>query len=857
MRRPLRCFSVRFMALIILILVLAFTFLALFDRITLNIDTPDASQVLQQSTFFEDEVNAKAMHPQFARSEGVCAVCAEGHILFRADILYACDGGSADAFGAAADAKPTLRDFTVCLESIEDATIRPAAQRPLLSPLCTARDCVARLHNLGLLQPPRATATSAYHTACVQLRVSLQVLGAAVTAPAHCSAVVAQLRRPQSASTPQLLELTMPRLTVWPMKHTMGLDESNSSSTSKPLYFGAAAVKETDVDSDLPPPSMITVQKTLHEITVKFGSVDATQGDSTAASPDLRCPPHFLTVRLGRFGRHHDQLQKILNTLALAAQLNRTIIVPPFVPVLDGDFLRLNTEVLYGWHALREVGRYCLLTYTEARPVLQQIYATAETWAVMTMERVHFAIDATASEKWKQTPEQAIERHVWGYLPRLPRSNTTTTAAAAAPSPMYDADEWFACGVRKTRSGQALLHHLDDKELRLVFREISSPFTQAHLNLEGEGNHTSWEKYRAGVHALIKRYSGSSRQRVKDDRNTYNQPDMVVLSSFTAFQLRPRLAEMSRMLGLLRPSPYITSEIGRFYRLWAPQYKWPVYTNPKRTFDDCLQPHRFKNVVGLHVLRHEHTCREEAEHLSQTIVSLSKGRYVFNGATRVQASNKPAPAPSTRVRLANDCVWDVRSAVHLFYQYSRWLGKEDSESGRHTQAGARAEGLEDDSAHQHYTSYVADDEQSRSIGPEMEVALQRQYNPAKGELLGDGKRLSFTAMYDRRSLIDAYEAYRRARKRIKAPAVDPKNATAVEEAAAWEMDCLIELLYPKVEIELMSIAFDFFMLSNTGVFRGSTTSSMSIDVCIRRWGRGLPCHGVIAGYYEALYKGFS
>ncbi|KPA82052.1 phosphoglycan beta 12 arabinosyltransferase (SCA like) [Leptomonas pyrrhocoris] len=819
--------------------------------------TPDALSLLQQSLFFEDEVSSAATRPQLTRRGGVCAVCAEGHVLFRTSANAAVDTKIVDAVGPVVDAPPTLRHFTVCLESAEERA-REAAVRPhCLSPLCDARDCVAQLYNLGLLRPPRAIETSVHNASCVQLSVALHVLDDAVTASTHCSAVVAQLRPSRNASTPQPVEVVMPRLTAWPMKRTTRRDDGDDSrSGSKPLYFGVAAVKDTDVDGDLPPPSAITVQENGRVITIKFNSGSTASGDQTAASPDLHCPLHFVTVRLGRYGRHHNQLQEILNTVALAARLNRTFIIPPFVPASYAEFVKLDTRIFYGWHTLREMGHYCLVTYAEVRPVLLQVYARTGKPAMMTMQRVHIAIHATAQQRLAQMSKEEGERRTWGHLLRVPATPTAVTGAASDSAPLYDADEWFACGVRDALNEQAFLRRRGEKEAKLILRETHPPLTPASLNMQREANSTCWESYLTGVRAVVERYGGRRRQREGGDLQAYHEPDVVVLSSYTAFHVRPRLVEMARLLGLLRPSPYITSEVGRFYRLWAPQYKWPAYANPQRTFDDCLQPYRFKNVVGLHVRRRELTCQREVAQMSQTILSLSEGLYVLDGTGQLDLAAGSAPFTTTVARLTNDCVWDVRSVVHLFYQYSQWLSGQESEPGHRTLAASGAGELRNDVAPQHYTSYVAHDGQAGPIGQEMEVALQHRYSPAPDELLADGTRPSFTAFYDRRSSVDFSLAYQRARERLTTPTADPTNATAVEAAAAWETARLIELLYPVAELELMGMAFDFFMLSNTEVFRGNVISSVSINVCVRRWGRGLPCHGVMVGYYEALYKGF-
>nr|ACS87822.1 putative phosphoglycan beta 1,2 arabinosyltransferase [Angomonas deanei] len=804
---------------------------------------------LQRALFFEDEVhiNASASQPARAHS-GVCALCADGTILFRAE------RNDADRVqGQREETMSVAHETVVCFESIEDRNRGPnrLGQAPP-SPLHDAHDCIARLHNLGLLAPPRSTTVAVYNASCEKLQVSLRVLeDSRVALPTQFGAVVAQLQR--SSTDSSVVELATPRLTVWPETHAfVGTSTAaRNGSRATPLYIRTAAVAATDVDSDVARPSAFVVDEVQHQIVVKFASSPGGERkEKDMEADELHCPLHFLTLRLGRFGRHHNQLQEILNGVALATELNRTFILPPFVPALYTGYLKMDTEIFYGWNTLRQHGRYCVLTYAEARPLLRSVYAEGNhnqqqqqqqqprrQGRSMSMERVHFVLDAEVQLQWDALTPAERELRTWGYLPRLPSTKENASIVE------YDAEEWFACGVRKTRSGAALLT-TGESSTALLFSEARGPTTLTAHDLLNFNNGTTWEKYYTGVQMIVARHGGHTRRRLDGNRSfLFNQPDLVVLSSATAFHVRPRLPVMTRLLGLLRPSPYITSEVGRYYRLWARQYKWPPYTNARRTFDDCLQPSRLRGVVGIHVRRRELTCRDEAEHASQTLIPLTQGRYVLEGTGRHDTFTGTAPVTTTVARLANDCVWNVRSVVHLFRQYAAWLTTE-----RRRTAVGEAE---------HYTSYMAYDEQAGPIGQEMEVALQRSYQPRADELLADGMRPSFTAVYDRRSRVDFREVYDRAVERVTAPAVqDAANTTAVEAANAWKMDRLIELLYPIAELEVMGLTFDFFMLSNTEVFRGNAISSVSINVCLRRWGRGLPCHGVMVGYYESMYKGF-
>lgn len=899
--------------------------------------------------FFEDEVNTPVRQLSLnLKSDGVCLVCAEGRVLFRASNASRNSSNKAHTFMPGVVA--AMQDFDVCSESMEDAkAIRHAAgesHRSLGALLDSPHDCVARLYNLGLLQPPRATTTRRLEDGCVRIRTAVLVLepnASAAALASQCGANVAQLRQTEApktrgvfkinqGTTASVIELSTPRFIVWPVQSSQPLSPNISktaislvvqNSSSTPAYFRTAPVAETEVDADVSPPSSITLAESRDAIVVQFDSMNNNPPTMPAASaaavgtpPDLHCPLRFLTVRLGSFGRHHNQLQEVLHGIALAAELNRTFLLPPFVPVLYADYLKVDTEVLYGWHALREKGRYCIFTYNEARPLLREAFAhhdgatrqqrklmeadasapaagttsstatSAHALRSMTLARVHLDLDPAALARARGQSAQLQEQRAWGELPRVPQG-AGQQGGNWSEAVFYDMDAWFACGVhvafdatvvQVARSGgSGTASRLT--EAPLLLQETFSPTVYTEPPTKSKRHKaTCWEEYQTEVNSLFCRF-GVFKNNCSVSGKTGDgshhvlpspQPDLVVLSSATAFQLRPRLPTMTRLLGLLRPSPSITSEVGRFYRLWATQFRWPVYTNSQRSFTDCLQPRRFRDVVGFHVRRREMTCRQEAEDLTRTVLALTHGHYVLEGTGQRVATNDGAGQVVVRNssvgRLVNDCMWDAPALVRLFRQYSQWVTAErNGTTGGRGKGGTRSNTA---AAARHgaiprtpprFTTFIAHDEQSGPIAANVEVILQRNYTPTRDEILADGQRPSFAAVYDRRLRKDFHKVYDRTVELVKKAAaakVAQTNAPVVVPTRTWKLNELLSVLYPLAEQELLGMGFDFFMLSNTGVFRGNALSSVSTNVCLRRWGRGLPCHGVMPGYFEALYKGF-
>lgn len=806
----------------------------------------------QSTSFLEDEVKHTALSSLllgekrsttdgYGDAGNLCVACANGHVLFRAT--------SAAIGKTTASVSLLTQELMVRVQSTEDN----ARQLPSLS---TAEDCVAHLHRLGLLQPPCAMKATDHNDSCVLLRATVYILSgadntSAAAAGQQCGAIVARLRLSNEKAT--TMEVATPRLTEWPITPTHPQEKTLTS----PPYVGTAMVGETDVDADLFPPTHITVENSSATFVVHFEALTA------ANTRELHCPLRFLTVKLGRYGRHHNQLQQVLHGVAIAARLNRTFLLPPFVAADYAEFVRLDSEILYGWQTLRQVGRYCLVTYNEARPLLQQVREATQK-GPLTVSRVHVAANVAEKDGQQQQQQQEEattasddwEMRVWGSLPRVPCKLSTT--------PLFNADAWFASGVPRKPRRHSLRGTGDANNASdvLLLQEVqTAPLSTASSLTTPQMRR---DVYRAAAETLRTQFDGAAE----------GPPvDLVVLSSETAFHLRPRLKEATRLLGLLRPSPSITSEVGRFYRLWAPQYKWPVYNNPLRTFEDCLQPGRFRAVVGMDVYAGGNaTCQHAVANLIENARHLSRvGAYMLEGMKEVFRLGKDAPRTSTAARLTADCAWDVHSVVHLFRQYARWLAARELNS-RHnaTVAGSPATrspypqhennggGGRKAGTGTHYTAFLAYDANMGSMAEKTEVELQRHYTPLAHELLSNGMRPSFTAAYDRHTRVDFREAYDSARRRVAAAAAaGTLNLTAEDETATADAveHLLLKLLYPLAEQEMMGQAFDLFMLSNTGVFRGNALLPASVNVCLRRWGRRLPCHGVMPGYYEVLYNG--
>ncbi|KAG5491500.1 hypothetical protein JIQ42_01403 [Leishmania sp. Namibia] len=826
-------------ALIFFALVLLCVFLPA-SSLTLSFEQTVSSPTPEPSTLLEDELAVP--RPRLPLKGTFCGLCTEGLVVFRPA-----------AAATSSSAVPATIEYKVCMETMEEAWLLESKAESL----STVRDCVARLYNLGLLQPPRAAIVTS-NDMCATVRVTVQVLSSETEEPgvSQCSSgFVAALQ--VSEAQPQKVEVLVERFPSWPLPSTAsqvaaaakGVERggSDGKKESLPAYFATAAVKDADVDCDAPPPLRVDTTEDLKEVVVRFveGAASATEPLAPPLASDLHCPTYFLTVRLGRFGRHHNQLQEILNGISLARRANRTFVLPPFVPALYMPYMKVSPELLYGWNALRRNGRYCVLTYAEARPVLQDLRVRE---GLVSMERVNFAASVDVQVLLNTTEQH--DRYVWGSIPRVQCEDGTF---------VYDADDWFSTGSRQNASGAACTA---SSELLarspLEFHEASPPDAEECSGFIGPAPKeelTRWERMRKCTTAFLRAYGDGDGRResvMASDR----QPRIVVLSSITAFHLRPTLTEVTRLLALLRPSSTLTEELGRYYRLYAAQLQLPMDTDPKRTFLDVLQPYRFKNMIGIHVRHREGTCRKEAEYPSGTIIALSKARYQFDGTgeSDVAAANRPL---TTVARLSNDCEWNVQSLLRIYEAYASWVRSRYAQKQRRLPCFARLAPAQA----QVPRSYVAFDEQVGPIGSQLQAALQDRYNPQQEERAANGYPPIFSAFYDRRSRKDLRQTY----EEILASGVQsatsmqhPSSQTALSNVSTpWTRSSLVESLYPIAEQEVLALTFDFFMLSNMAVFRGNIISSVSINVCLRRWGRGLPCHGVLAGYYEMLFKGYA
>ncbi|KAG5468139.1 hypothetical protein LSCM1_02112 [Leishmania martiniquensis] len=826
----------------------AFAFALAFVLLYLFLPASNLSQSIEQtfltstpapSALQEDELAVPA--PLIPPRGAFCGLCTEGLVIFR------------PAAGATSTAAaPAAAEHVVCTETMEDAWLLESRAEPLT----TERDCVARLYNLGLLHPPRATILKT-NGMCATVRVAVQVPSGEPEASnlRECSSgFVAALQ--VSETEPQKVEVHIQRFPSWPFPlialqvaaGAKGVDRGSSEGKqdSIPAYFATAAVKDTDADCDAPPPVKLYATEDLREVVMGFteGAASATESHAPPSERPLRCPTYFLTVRLGRFGRHHNQLQEVLNGISLARRTNRTFILPPFVPALYMPYMKVSPELLYGWNTLRRDGRYCILSYAEARPVLQHL---REREGSVSIERVNFAASVDTAVLLNTTEEH--DRYVWGSIPRVQREDGTF---------VYNADDWFSAGFRK-RADAATLTASSEVSVTspLELHETSPPDAEecsGFVEPAPKDDSTRWERMRRCITAFLRAYGDGDGEReslIASDR----QPRIVVLSSVTAFHLRPTLMEMTRLLGLLRPSSALTKEFERYYRLYAAQLQLPLGTDPAQASSSVLQPFRFRGVIGIHVRRREGTCRKEAEYPSGTIIAMSKARYQFDGTGEedVAASGRPL---TTVARLANDCEWNVQSLLQIYEAYASWVRSLYVRKQRQSPCFAH---LAPPHA-QVPRSYIAFDEQVGPIGAQLQAVLQDRYNPQQEERAANGYPPIFSAFYDRRSRNDLRQVYEEifSSRMQSATSMQHSGSQAATSNTSTPLtrSSLVEILYPIAEQEALALAFDFFMLSNTAVFRGNIISSVSINVCLRRWGRGLPCHGALAGYYEMLYKGY-
>ncbi|KAG5487924.1 hypothetical protein LSCM1_08239 [Leishmania martiniquensis] len=708
-------------------------------------------------------------------------------------VVYAHAGAEGGAV-AAADAR-LPRDVTtlVCRD------VSPAGEAVLAS----VEECVARLHHVGLLRAA-ATREEAVNASCVRVTVP-SIVGHMSGGSSACPAFLAEMR-PVHAGHARV-QVRFPRMPSWPLPGGRALP-----------YVGTAAVRDTDVDRDVAPPVAVELTSDGSAIVLRFGP------DATSTVPgafELRCATYFLSVFVGCFGRQHNQLQEILHGLAFARASNRTYVLPTFVPESYAPFVRYDASKLYGFNAIRREGRYCFVTNDEVKPIFAQLQALG---AVLDLRRFDYNGNADAPLSRRRPTQRRSS--FWWKLPPV-RSGVRE----------YNLDGWLA----DTRTfSPPVLSVADHRPTSVLFCESVGELTVADVF----GSHTEarlysrWDRMQIYAARMLELLGGDHVSDAAGGEAV--QVRMGVISGEMAFFFHPQLEEATWLFGLLRPSAHVSAEADRVYSDNAEALAWPTEGAAaggaeRLVLRDTLRPENFKGVVGIHVRRREGTCRREAMDLGYTNFALRPGTYALDRTDPSWAGRH-----STVTSIELDCSWTVGSVAELYRQYAQWLWTNVSDaSGRKCVP----------------TSYVAYDDQSGPMAEKLERALQMLSadavaRPRNGTVTRYPDR--YVASYDRRidtSFRALYNAAQRtAVAQVRASRRSPDYDRALREA-------LVGILYEPGLQEMQAMSFDYIMLTNMAVFRGNIISSVATNVMLRRWGRGLANHGVLAGYQETFYKG--
>ncbi|KPA74884.1 phosphoglycan beta 12 arabinosyltransferase (SCA1) [Leptomonas pyrrhocoris] len=757
-------------------------------------------------------VNESVLPPMRVRPDDqACALCTDG-------LVYVHVGRAAHATEAVSAVAVQHTVTEVLHVRLDDAPTFSAGRGPSTAAWPSSSEvvsrCLAQLISLGLLGTAQGASLAHGGTAP---RVSAAVLvdydaagaGTLVGRADRCPAFLAEVR-PVAASAAAAgaatMDVSYPRLPSWPLRVAGG----GGTVLPAPPYFGTATVRETDVDRDVQPPASVELTGDGSAVVVRFGRDEASRRPEPF---EVVCPPHFMSVHIGRFGRQHNQVQEMLHTLALSHRTNRTFIVPVFAPENYIPYIRYDAQKVYGFNALRREGGYCLVSYAEARRVLKELEARGEP---MSLRRLNYRGVARPRDAKQWADELAGD---WWHVP--PRTD--------AGGRRYNVDAWFEDS--KLRE-PPLTNVSDGRADGMHFVETEDEFTAKDVFPDGgEEPYVRVARMRKAITLLVDLLGGAHESRPA----TKPQPRLAVLSSRMAFFVHPPLREQTRLMGLLRPAENITKEADRFYAEAAAAYNWPRLreAGDAAGVRGALKPGNFKGVIGFHIRRREGSCRAEALRIEGPNVAIDR-RFQLDRA------NPSWSSPLSTVRnMELDCALTRTRVAELYRQYTQWMRHNMTED-----AAASAQLVP--------TIFMAYDHQSGPIAEQVEqrlaeMWLSRQRSSTWGAATVRPHR--FVASYDARVNMSFAAAFKAETRRLNTHRSVQSEPISEEERQV----VLTRRLYDFAFAEICAMAVDFFMLTNVEVFRGSTLSSVSMNVIMRRWGRGLPCHGALPGYMVSYY----
>ena len=601
----------------------------------------DPTDPVDDSAF--KEIDEAVLPPVVVKADDqVCALCTDG-------LVYVHVGRRARAWEPVSAAPVEYTVTEVLQVRPGDAPTFSAGSGPSTAAWPSVSEvvsrCLAQLMSLGQIGAAQDASVVVRDGADPVVRAAVLVDYDAAGASAlagradRCPAFLAEVR-PAAANASAKMDVSYPRLPSWPLPARRG--------GTVPAYFGTARVRETDVDRDVQPPLSVELTGDRSGVVVRFGA-DAT---STRPEPfEMRCPSHFLSAFIGRFGRQHNQVQEVAHTLALSRKVNRTFIIPVLAPDYYILYLRYDAQKLYGFNALRREGGYCLLSYAEARAVLKQLEAQGEP---MSLRRFNYYADPRpkSRKKWESTSYGD-----WWLLPQRFEDN----------SARLNMDAWLEDSevrdppvtvVSDTRAdGMNFLETEEDFTVRDVFPS------------GGEDEYVRMGLMRRALGMVVAMLGGDHRSAV----GVKPQPRLAMLSSRMAFYVHPSLREQTRVMGLLRPADAIVKEVDQFYRRSASSFNWSLDRGAGAQLSEmfALRPVNFKHVVGVHLRRREGGCRREAELIGSTA-------FALDGAYQLDARDPGwSTHHSTVTSLVTDCSLNKYLLLDLYKQYSSWLRAHD------------------------------------------------------------------------------------------------------------------------------------------------------------------------------------
>lgn len=467
------------------------------------------------------------------------------------------------------------------------------------------------------------------------------------------------------------------------------------------------------------------------------------------ADPARACPHLYITHTNRNSGRHHNQLQSLINTFSLARRLNRTVVLPPFCTDSPSCDLGVSPTWLYSLDSLAAAG-YCFITYVDFERRLVAAYNA-------TREAVH-----TPTAQYFVKAEEGL------------------SGAAQFDAAELDVAQLLRPGIGRMyrRSSHRALY------LRNAHPFLPHTVLNAMASVVGEGllqeaaqraaNTSQGESYCVRV--------------VPAATEPLPAPTLIVLSQRLSFTYRASQTETGLLLDLLQPAPSVEKAIAVFCE-----------ANHLPCGAAAAVPPTPAHMVAVHVRVRENSCMYEINfrfrcpdtHFSSFINSSMCGEYM------------------------EDCSRDKRRVVNA---YERLV-----------------EGLRPNKTVPWPTLLIVHDPESSDM---VEKGIDTLHARGIPTLRLTGSLMPFTV-----------------------------NVTATEEEAEglapfpWVSSSdyhFLETVRRKsivMTAVVHELVAEYFLIATLPkAFEGNFMSSVSQNVCMKRFHRGLPCNNVFPGFFEYTFS---